>query len=125
MSVAFQQKFSTGLFGGEGFIMQKLTGQGRAFLEIDGSAVEYELSAGERIIVDTGYLAMMDASCTMDVQAIRGVKNVLLGHLSGENNTPELAYASALAALQTAGVEPGSVALRVLRRGVSSPLLNL
>jgi len=54
-----------------------------------------------------------------------GLKNLFLAHLSGNNNTPELAYASALAALQTAGVEPGSVALRVLRRGVSSPLLNL
>ena len=54
-----------------------------------------------------------------------GLKNLFLCHLSGNNNTPEAAYASALAALETAGVAPGSVALRVLRRGVSSPLLNL
>lgn len=79
LSVFFQKRFGAGLFGGEGFIMQKLTGSGLAFLEIDGSAVEYELQPGQSMIVDSGNLAMMDASCTMDVVTVKGVKNVLFG----------------------------------------------
>lgn len=79
MSIFFQKKAGAGFFGGEGFIMQKLSGHGIAFLEIDGYAVEYELSAGQRMIVDTGNLAMVDATCTIDVQTVKGVKNVLFG----------------------------------------------
>ncbi len=79
LSVFFQKKFGAGFFGGEGFIMQKLSGHGRAFLEIDGSAVEYDLAPGERLIVDTGNLAMMEESCSIDIQAVKGVKNALLG----------------------------------------------
>ena len=79
LSVFFQKKLGAGLFGGEGFIMQKLSGSGTAFLEIDGSCVEYELAPGQQIIVDTGYLAMMDASCSLDIQSVKGVKNVLFG----------------------------------------------
>ena len=60
LSVFFQKKFGTGFFGGEGFIMQKLSGSGTAFLEIDGSTVEYDLERGQSMIVDTGYLAAMD-----------------------------------------------------------------
>ena len=78
-SVFFQKKGMAGFFGGEGFIMQKLSGRGTAFLEIDGSAVEYELSAGQKIIVNTGNVAMVDATCALDVQAVKGVKNVLFG----------------------------------------------
>ena len=77
--VFFQKKLGTAIFGGEGFIMQKLSGQGMAFLEIDGSAVEYELAAGQQMIVQTGSVAMMDASCQMDVQTVKGVKNALFG----------------------------------------------
>ena len=79
LSVFFQKKFGAGLFGGEGFIMQKLSGNGLAFIEIDGHAVEYNLAAGEQIIVDTGYLAAMDATCKMDIVSVKGVKNVLFG----------------------------------------------
>ena len=79
LSVFFQKKLGTGLFGGEGFIMQKLSGNGIAFVEIDGHAMEYELKPGQQIIVDTGYLAMMDSTCQMDVQTVKGVKNVLFG----------------------------------------------
>ena len=67
------------MFGGEGFIMQKLSGHGMAFLEIDGSAVEYTLAPGQQIIVDTGNLAMVDATCQIDIQTVRGAKNVLFG----------------------------------------------
>ena len=59
--------------------MQKLSGTGTAFLEIDGYAVEYSLGAGERMVVDTGNLAMVDATCSIDVQAVKGVKNMLFG----------------------------------------------
>lgn len=79
LSVFFQKKAGAGFFGGEGFIMQKLSGSGVAFLEIDGYAVEYELAAGQQMVVDTGNLAMMDAACTIDVQAVKGVKNMLFG----------------------------------------------
>lgn len=79
LSVFFQRRFGAGIAGGEGFIMQRLSGHGLAFLEIDGSAVEKVLGAGERLIIDTGYLAMMDGSCTMDVQTVSGVKNIFLG----------------------------------------------
>ena len=79
LSVFFQKKLGAGLFGGEGFIMQKLSGRGVAFIEIDGYACEYQLAAGESMVVDTGYLAMMDASCTIEIVTIPGVKNMLLG----------------------------------------------
>ena len=79
LSVFFQKRFSAGLFSGEGFILQQLSGSGMAFLEIDGTAVEYELARGQSIIVDSGNLAMMDATCSVDIQMIKGVKNVLFG----------------------------------------------
>ena len=79
LSVFFQKKASAGFLGGEGFILQKLSGYGTAFLEIDGYAVEYDLQPGQRIVVDTGNLAMLDATCTVEVQAVKGVKNVLFG----------------------------------------------
>ena len=79
LSVFFQKKMGAGFFGGEGFIMQKLSGRGTAFLEVDGSAVEYDLKQGEKMIVDTGNLAMMEATCSIDIQSVKGVKNVLFG----------------------------------------------
>ena len=59
LSVFFQKRFGSGLFGGEGFIMQRLAGEGMVFLEFDGHVVEYDLQPGQQIIVDTGYLAAM------------------------------------------------------------------
>ena len=79
VSVYFQKKFGAGLFGGEGFIMQKLSGNGTAFIEIDGHCTEYTLAPGQSIIVDTGYLAAMDATCSLDVTTVSGVKNALFG----------------------------------------------
>lgn len=79
LSVFFQKKAGAGFFGGEGFIMQKLSGHGTAFLEVDGYAVEYDLQAGQQIVVDTGNLAMIDATCSIDIQTVKGVKNVLFG----------------------------------------------
>ncbi len=79
LSIHFRKKFSAGLFGGEGFIMQKLSGQGTAFIEIDGHACEYDLLPGQSMLVDTGYLAAMDATCSMEVVTVPGVKNMLFG----------------------------------------------
>ena len=79
LSVHFQKKIGSGLFGGEGFIMQRLSGNGKAFIEIDGSAVEYELEAGQKMIVDTGYVAAMTETCKMDIQSVPGVKNMMFG----------------------------------------------
>ncbi len=79
LSVFFQKKVGAGFFGGEGFILQRLSGQGTAFVEIDGYAVEYELEPGQQMVIDTGYLAMCDATCSIDIQSVKGVKNVLFG----------------------------------------------
>lgn len=79
VSVFFQKRLGAGLFGGEGFIMQKLSGSGTAFIEVDGSAVEYELAAGQSIVVSTGYLAAIDETCTMDIVTVPGVKNMVFG----------------------------------------------
>ena len=73
------QKGKGGFFGGEGFLMQRFSGQGLVFLEIDGSAVEYDLMPGQRKVIDTGYLAAMDASCNLTAETVKGVKNVLFG----------------------------------------------
>lgn len=77
--VYFQRRLAGGLFGGEGFLMRKFTGSGLVFLEIDGSAHDYQLAPGQNKIIDTGYLAAMSETCAMDVRTISGVKNVLFG----------------------------------------------
>jgi len=79
LSIFFNKKFGAGLFGGEGFIMQKLSGQGIAFIEIDGYCKQYTLGSGQQLIVDTGNLAAMDATCSISIQKVPGVKNMLLG----------------------------------------------
>ena len=79
LSIFFQKKLGAGFFGGEGFIMQKLSGQGTAFLEFDGHVVEYNLHPGQQIVVDTGYLAAMDATCQMDIKTVPGLKNMVFG----------------------------------------------
>lgn len=79
LSIFFQKKAGAGFFGGEGFIMQKLSGRGTAFVEIDGYAVEYDLAAGQSMIVDTGYLAAMESTCSIEIVSVPGVKNMLFG----------------------------------------------
>lgn len=79
LSVYFQKSLGKGFFGGEGFIMQKISGEGMVFLEIDGHCKEYDLAVGQSIIVDTGYLAAMSETCTMDVQMVQGAKNIFFG----------------------------------------------
>lgn len=79
LSVHFNKKVGAGLFGGEGFILQKVSGYGIAFAEFDGHVVEYELKPGQQIVVDSGHLAAMTPSCTMDIKTVPGVKNALFG----------------------------------------------
>jgi uncharacterized protein (TIGR00266 family) len=79
MEVFFQKKIGAGFFGGEGFIMQKFSGNGMLFIEIDGSVIEYDLQAGETLLVDTGYLCAMDSTVSIDVEMVKGVGNALFG----------------------------------------------
>lgn len=79
LSVHFHKKVASGIFGGEGFILQKVSGSGIAFAEFDGHVVEYDLAPGQQIVVDSGYLAAMETTCQMDIQTVPGVKNMLFG----------------------------------------------
>ena len=79
LSLHFRKNLGAGLFGGEGFIMQRLSGSGIAFVEIDGSLVEYDLKPGQKIVVDTGNVAGFSVGVQMEIQQVPGVKNVLLG----------------------------------------------
>lgn len=90
LSIFFNKKLGAGLFGGEGFIMQKISGQGIAFVEIDGELVEYDLKPGEALVVDTGNVAGFESTVSMDIRQVPGLKNKLLGgeglfntHLTG------------------------------------------
>jgi uncharacterized protein (TIGR00266 family) len=79
ISISFQKKLGAGLFGGEGFIMQKITGPGVVFLEIDGYASTVSLQPGERVVCDTGVVAIMDGSCRLDIETVKGIKNIMFG----------------------------------------------
>jgi len=80
METAFTKKSGVGLLGGEGFIMQKFSGQGDLFLEIDGSMIEYNLEAGQVMLVDTGSLACMEGTVNMDIESVKGgLGNKLVG----------------------------------------------
>ena len=79
LSVFLNKKIGSGLFGGEGFLMQKVSGEGTAFIEIDGAACTYELKEGEKMIVNSGYLALVSNTCKLDIQLVKGIKNVLFG----------------------------------------------
>lgn len=106
LSTFFQKRFGSGLFGGEGFIMQKLSGKGIVFLEFDGYVKEYELGAGQKMIIDTGYLAAMSSTCSIDIQTVPGVKNMLFGG-EGLFNTvitgPGKVYLQSMPVAQLAG----------------------
>ena len=96
------QKAGAGFLGGEGFILQKLSGNGIAFLEIDGSTVDYELAAGEKMIVDQGFLAMMSATCNVDIVVQKGIKNLLL---SGDGMTNTVITGPGKITLQTMPIQ--------------------
>ena len=79
MGVTEHGDVGAGFFGGEGFIMQKFTGTGKVILEIDGSVIQYDLKAGESMLVDTGCLALMEASVSMEIETVKGIGNKLFG----------------------------------------------
>ena len=79
LSIHFSRKLGAGFFGGEGFIMQRLSGSGTAFVEIDGELVEYSLAPGQQIVVDTGNVAGFEPTVSMDIQQVPGLKNMFLG----------------------------------------------
>ena len=79
LDIHFNKKLGAGFFGGEGFIMQRLSGSGMAFAEIDGELVEYDLAPGEEMIVDTGNVAGFEPVVSIDIRQVAGIKNKLLG----------------------------------------------
>lgn len=79
LEMHFRRKLGSGLFGGEGFILQKVSGPGVAFVELDGEVVEYVLQPGQVMKVDTGHIAMFEPSVQFDIEMVRGFKNILFG----------------------------------------------
>ena len=98
LSIHFQKRFGTGLFGGEGFIMQRLSGSGTVFVEIDGDLMEYILKPGQKIVVDTGNVAGFEPSVQMDIQTVPGAKNMLFG---GEGIFKTVVHGPGKSVLQT------------------------
>lgn len=79
LKAVFTKKFSSGLFGGEGFILQDISGSGTVFLEIDGNKIEKDLAPGEKILVDTGNVVAFERSVQYEVETVKGLKNIFLG----------------------------------------------
>lgn len=79
IAMHFRKKLGAGFFGGEGFIMQKITGPGKVFLEIDGEVVKKELQEGEKLKVDNGYVAAMTSTVNLDIETVPGLKNIMFG----------------------------------------------
>ncbi|HHX23369.1 MAG TPA: AIM24 family protein, partial [Thermoanaerobacterales bacterium] len=79
LATHLKKKLGAGFFGGEGFILQKVTGPGWCFLEIDGEAVEYQLGSGEKMKVDTGHVAVFESSVNYDIEMVKGFRNILFG----------------------------------------------
>ena len=79
LSIHFSRKLGAGFFGGEGFIMQKVSGRGTVFVEIDGEMVEHTLAAGEQLVVDTGNVAGFTVGVSMEIRQVAGLKNKFLG----------------------------------------------
>lgn len=112
LSIAFQKKLGAGFFGGEGFIMQRLHGTGIAFIEVDGYVVEYDLGPGQQMVIDTGYLAAMTGTCSMEIATVKGIGNKLFGG-EGFFNTvvtgPGKIYLQTMPICQLAGAVSGFV----------------
>lgn len=79
LSVGFQRSLGAGIFGGDGFVLQRLAGQGRAWVEIDGEVVTYDLPPGETLRVHPGHVAMFQDTVTFDITTVPGIRNVLFG----------------------------------------------
>jgi uncharacterized protein (TIGR00266 family) len=79
LEIAWQQRFGAGVFGGEGFILQKVTGPGTVWLDLSGEVVERDLAPGERLLVNAGHVGVIDPTVTFDIQMVKGFKNILFG----------------------------------------------
>ncbi|WP_309572891.1 AIM24 family protein [Deinococcus sp.] len=82
LAVTFTRRLGAGLVGGDGFVLQKLTGPGLAFVEMDGDAIEYRLNPGETMLVEPGHVAMFDPSVEFSIEMMKGIRNLLF---SGES----------------------------------------
>ena len=109
LSIHFNKKIGSGLFGGEGFIMQRLSGQGVAFAEIDGELVEYQLEAGQQLVVDTGNVAGFEPTVSMNIQQVPGLKNMVFG---GEGVFNTLLTGPGKVWLQTMPISSVAMAIR-------------
>jgi uncharacterized protein (TIGR00266 family) len=78
-AIAWQQRIGAGLFGGQGFILQQVTGPGTVFLDLSGEIVERDLAAGERLLVHAGHVGVIDPTVQFDIQMVPGFKNILFG----------------------------------------------
>jgi len=79
LEIAWQQRLGAGLFGGQGFVLQKVTGPGTVFLDLSGEVVERDLAPGERLLVNAGHVGIMDPTIHFDIQMVKGFKNILFG----------------------------------------------
>ncbi len=79
LEIAFQKRLGAGFFGGEGFILQKVTGPGMVFLDLSGEVVEKDLAPGERLLVHAGHVGVIEPSVAFDIQMVSGFKNILFG----------------------------------------------
>lgn len=109
LSIHFNKRLGAGFFGGEGFIMQKLSGNGLAFAEIDGELIEYELAKGEQLVVDTGNVAGFSSTVDMNIVQVQGVKNKLLG---GEGFFNTILTGPGIVWLQTMPISSVALALK-------------
>ena len=109
MEIFFNKKLGAGLFGGEGFIMQRLSGEGLVFVEIDGDVFETTLAPGEQLVADTGNVAGFEAGVQMDIRQVPGLKNKLLG---GEGLFNTLLTGPGKVWLQTMPISGVAAALR-------------
>lgn len=109
LSIHFNKKLGVGFFGGEGFIMQRLSGRGIAFAEIDGELIEYDLAPGQQLIVDTGNVAGFEPSVSMNIQQVPGLKNVFFG---GEGVFNTLLTGPGKVWLQTMPISSVAMAIR-------------
>jgi uncharacterized protein (TIGR00266 family) len=79
LTIEFRKKFGRGFFGGEGFILQRLSGKGKAFVNIEGEILECTLKKGQKLRIDTGYIAMYEPSIEYDIERVRGARNIFFG----------------------------------------------
>ena len=79
VDIYFKKKLGAGLFGGEGFVLQKFSGNGIVFLEIDGEVIEKDLQPGEKLLLDPGHVAAMEETVDFDIERVKGAKNILFG----------------------------------------------